>query len=281
MDLTAKIQQHTESMNEAIGRGDYEQAQFIKTEIDKITNSFKSDVTQIMEADHAQQLQSIHESYAEEVKEFNEKWEKTLAEYNDGAETRMQHLKYELQQKLDELEQNFKPRPLRYSSALIHLRDSETRLARSGRFEEAKHAQREADVLEKREFNEHQAQAQVLKEQQRLEIIRFFEKQAKALKQKIDINRAQLLSNWAADMDKLEKHHDTLIKQENIRFAMSKNPQHSLARSIVPTKMNLSNNVASPIRQYIEQQGSVVDTNQVGASMSPVLSRDLGLNTLR
>lgn len=182
-----------------------------------------------------------------------------------------------MQEKLAELDSQFVGKPPRFSSQLINLREQEIRLAKGGKFDQAQAVQAYADQVEQREMAQHQQATEVQKEQQKLEIFRFYEKQGKVLMGKIEAGRADILNKWAGDMDKLEKHHEAMLKAESNRFLTVKNSKRGVAEG---SRLRRSD-IVSPVKQYIEGESANVNASQLGASMSPVTSRVMGLGRLR
>ena len=39
---------------------------------------------------------------------------------------------------------------------------------------------------------------------------------------KIEAGRADIISKWSSDMDKLDKHHEAMLKAEDIRYNKQK-----------------------------------------------------------
>lgn len=94
---------------------------------------------------------------------------------------------------------------------------------------------------------------------------------------KIEAGRTDILNKWASDMEKLDKHHDAMLKQEENRYASIKSgKRNTITRSKIQKQ-----EVISPVKQYIEQDSVEVNASQLGASMSPVTSKVLGLGKLR
>ena len=64
------------------------------------------------------------------------------------------------------------------------------------------------------EIAQKDAQNAFEREQARLRLVQRFEKQGRILKQKVEAARAETLTLWAADLDKIEKHYNALLRME-------------------------------------------------------------------
>ncbi|CAL5996473.1 Conserved_hypothetical protein [Hexamita inflata] len=278
--LDSRLKELSEKLQRSMNAGDYTAAGQIQNQIKELKASFRIDNSTDLNSEHEAYVKAINEAYADEEKSFNAQWERRLDEFNQNAASKMNELKKDLEDKLKQLDEKFIQRPIRFSSSVLTLRDQEVRLAKNQRFEEAKAVQREADQIEQKEIQEHQQMQQVSKEQQKLELFRFYEKQAKALMTKIEAGRSDILQKWASDMDKLDKHHEAMIKAEDVRFLKARQPREILDMSI-KLDSNRLKAIKSPVAQYIQQQGAMVDGSQLGASMGPIVSKVQGLVKLK
>ncbi|KAH0574307.1 hypothetical protein SS50377_24261 [Spironucleus salmonicida] len=274
MDEEAK--QIQSQINECIAHGAYDQADELKKQLQYLKTQVKNEITSILLADHETQIAAINQAYNEEVQSFNDIWNTRIDEFNAQSSLKLENLKEELQQALLYLEQQFQQKPLRFSSNLLTLRASELKLAKSGDFRSAKALQTEADKLEMQERNNYFSRQQFERESQRLKLVQKFERSGKVLRQKVERARDEILSCWAGDMDRIEKHWQAMLRMEGQKFGES--------RSV---KIAVSSSGSRPargegkIRAYIENAGYFVDSGALGSSMSPVLSGSHALGALR
>lgn len=90
-----------------------------------------------------------------------------------------------------------------------------------------------------------------------------------------------MLKKWADDMEKLDRHHEAMTKGESNRFLNAKKPKDVIDRTRSVDMSYLKKDLRSPVMSYIKSEGAVVDSNQLGASMGPVMSRNQGLKGLK
>ena len=82
-------------------------------------------------------------------------------------------------------------------------------------------------------------------------------------------------------MEKLDRHHEAMTKGESNRFLAAKKPRDVVDRTKAVDMSYLKRDLKSPVLSYIQNEGAVVDSNQLGASMGPVMSRAQGLKGLK
>jgi len=226
--------------------GKYEEAELAKTRLEQLRSHEDNRRREELRSLQLAERLGVEEAHMKELHEFNEIWDKKVADFESHARNLTKTLgsrhKTEHTGFLEKVQKETQPRTARWSRELLNVRKIEGTLARQKKYSEASKMKAQADVMEKKEYDDwkdkRESKIRIIEEQflhkQNLEmggLLKRIQSGREEQKQARKTELERLLQRYSNVKNQLEMQQ-TIIRQKAERFPV--------------TSMNMSRQSMSP-----------------------------------
>lgn len=255
-NIASTIATLKQRMQEAVDAQDYVLAAKIRDQIGELAKSQQEDMVNMQKSQYNDECRRIEQQYELELERFNRTWEERLLAFENKARAKRDELEIEYNYELKNGESAFQRAPVKFSAALLNLREKQISAGRTGHFEEAIILKREADAMEAEEIQAHEKLQDFLEQQGSEPIHKRFEIRKNSLEQRIEAGKVDIMTRWAADLEALQKHFEALKRHEANKIFTTLNPKQRM--TLDDTKNHTSQlkqtikTAKSPLTSYIK-----------------------------
>lgn len=287
MGVADSIANFKRLINQAVEDQDYALAAKLRNQMNELIKHQQEDVVNMQRAQYDDEVRRIEQQYELELERFNRTWEERLIAFENKARAKRDELEIEYSYELKNGEANYQRQPVKFSTALLNLREKQIAAGRIGNFEEAIVLKREADALEAEEIKAHEKYQNYMEAQGSEPIHKKFELKKQSLEQRIEAGKTDIMNRWAADMDALQRHFETMKRHEanKIFTALNGRSKASLEDSKGSTQQlrQTIRTAKSPVATYISRSQTNVSSGTLTSGRAPsrktgrVASRGAGM----